>query len=314
MPLSSIRWWDRISVKLPAVIAVGTLAIVGSAAAIFLRFQEQHVVGEVVRGAALFSETIKSSTYHDMLADRRENAYLVMDTIGHQSGIERVRFINKEGRVTFSTARLEVDTLVDKRAEQCYGCHEAGRPLQRLAMASRSRIYDARGHRVLGMVTPIYNERACSAGACHVHPSDKAVLGVIDIGISLAVIDQDLSRIRRNTLLAMGGAVMLLGAFVAVYAKRSVAGPAGELVSATRKVAAGDFTQEIRVAATGELGALAQSFNDMIGALAQARAERQHLLETLEQQVTDRTAALTQAQAQLVQSEKLSSLGRLSAS
>ena len=314
MPLSSVRWWDRISVKLPAVIAVGTLAIVGSAAAMFLRFQEQHVVGEVVRGAALFSETIKSSTYHDMLADRRENAYLVMDTIGHQSGIERVRFINKEGRVTFSTARLEVDTLVDKRAEQCYGCHEAGRPLQRLAMASRSRIYDARGHRVLGMVTPIYNERACSAVACHVHPSDKAVLGVIDIGISLAVIDQDLSRIRRNTLLAMGGAVMLLGAFVAVYAKRSVAGPAGELVSATRKVAAGDFTQEIRVAVTGELGALEQSFNDMIRALAQARAGRQHLLETLEQQVTDRTAALTQAQAQLVQSEKLSSLGRLSAS
>ncbi|MEK6629758.1 MAG: ATP-binding protein, partial [Acidobacteriota bacterium] len=42
--------------------------------------------------------------------------------------------------------------------------------------------------------------------------------------------------------------------------------------------------------------------------------ERQHLLATLEQQVTDRTAALTQAQTQLVQSEKLSSLGRLSAS
>jgi hypothetical protein len=46
----------------------------------------------VKRGAALFSETIKSSTYHDMLEDRRESAYLVMDTIGHQAGIDRVRF------------------------------------------------------------------------------------------------------------------------------------------------------------------------------------------------------------------------------
>jgi len=51
-----------------------------------------------------------------------------MDTIGHQSGIDRVRFFNKEGRVTFSSDRTETNTMVDKRAEQCYGCHEAGRP------------------------------------------------------------------------------------------------------------------------------------------------------------------------------------------
>ena len=52
----------------------------------------------------------------------------------------------------------------------------------------------------------------------------------------------------------------------------------------------------------------------MIGALSAARADRQHLLETLEQQVEERTAALKRAQAQLVQTEKLSSLGRLAAS
>src|SRR5512140_2749175 len=132
MPLSSVRWWNRLSVQLPLVIAVGTLAIVGTSAWLFLRAQEQHLIAEVVRGAELFSETIKSSTYHDMLLDRRESAYLVMDTIGHQSGIDHVRFFNKEGRVTFSTDRAEVGAMVDKRAEACYQCHEAGRPLERL--------------------------------------------------------------------------------------------------------------------------------------------------------------------------------------
>ena len=314
MPLSSVRWWNRLSVQLPLVIAIGTLAIVGTAAALFLRAQEQHLYAEVVRGAELFSETIKSSTYHDMLLDRRENAYLVMDTIGHQSGIDRVRFFNKEGRVTFSTDRTEVGAMVDKRAEACYQCHAADRPLERLATGTRWRIYPARGHNVLGMVTPIYNEPGCSSTACHVHPASKRVLGVIDIGISLRDIDENLARIRRNTLLMAGVAVLLLGAFVGFYAQRLVVKPVVELAIATRQIGAGDLTHKIPVARTSELGVLAQSFNEMVAALSKARAERLQLFETLEHQVEERTADLKQAQTQLVQSEKLSSLGRLAAS
>src|SRR5512137_1913082 len=140
MPLSRVPWWKRLGVLLPTVIAVGTVLLVGSAALLFIRAQERHLLNEVRRGAELFSETIRSSTYHDMLADRRDSAYLVMDTIGHQAGIDRVRFFNKEGRVTFSSDRAEINTMVDKRAEQCYGCHEAGRPLERLTTGSRNRI------------------------------------------------------------------------------------------------------------------------------------------------------------------------------
>ena len=70
---------------------------------LYLRAQQRHIMSEVRRGAALVSDTVKSSTYHDMLADRRDTAYPSMETISQQAGIERVRIFNKEGRVTFST-------------------------------------------------------------------------------------------------------------------------------------------------------------------------------------------------------------------
>lgn len=314
MPVSSVRWWNRLSVRLTVVTAASALVVVGAGAYFYLQTQQRHIVAEVVRGAALVSDTVKSATYHDMLADRRENAYRSMQAISLQGGIERVRIFNKEGRVTFSTLASETDAMVDKRAEACYACHEAGRPLERLSREERHRIYQVGDHRVLAMVTPVYNEPACSNAECHAHPADKRVLGVIDVGISLKEIDADMGRVARQTAAAAGLAIIGVAAFVAFFAHRTVVRPVRSLAEATRKVAAGDFTQEVHVATANELGALETSFNGMVGILGKARADRLHLLHTLEQQVEERTLALKKVQDSLLQTEKLSSLGRLAAS
>ena len=133
MTVSSVRWWNRLSVRLTAVTTAGTLGVVGAGTYFYLQSQQRELIAEVVRGAALVSDTVKSATYHDMLADRRENVYQSMLTMSLQAGIERVRIFNKEGRVTFSTHSTEIGSMVDTKAEACYACHEAGRPLERLS-------------------------------------------------------------------------------------------------------------------------------------------------------------------------------------
>ncbi|MBE3071390.1 MAG: HAMP domain-containing protein, partial [Acidobacteria bacterium] len=70
----------------------------------------------------------------------------------------------------------------------------------------------------------------------------------------------------------------------------------------------------IPVHRTDEIGLLAASFNEMTDSLRRARGELRALTESLERQVDDRTAALKDAQSQLIQSEKMSSLGKLAAS
>jgi two-component system NtrC family sensor kinase len=310
----AIRWWQRMSVKLSAVIAAATLVILGTFLAFAIRAQREHLEHEVLRSAALFSDTIKSSTYHFMLENRRADVYSIIETIGRQDGVDKVRIFNKDGHIIYSTDHAEINRAVDKRAESCYACHASDQPIVRLALSSRSRVYADNGARILAMVTPIYNERSCSDASCHAHPESQRVLGVVDVGLSLAEVDAGLLRLERRTVLVSSLALLGLAGIVAVIARRVVVRPVSRLMRATQQVARGDLAHEIRIGSGDEIGVLAASFNEMTGSLRRANAEIQHLMEDLERKVDERTAALTRAQAQLVQSEKLASLGKLAAS
>jgi two-component system NtrC family sensor kinase len=309
-----IAWWNRLSVKLTAVITITTLVSITVFVSLGLRVQQRHLTEEVVRGADRFSDTIRASTYHSMLADRMADAYATMDTIGHLKGIEKVRMMNKEGRITFSTDRAEVGQLVDKRAESCYACHAAGQPLVRLNLPSRSRIYARNGENLLAMVTPIYNERSCYTAACHFHPPGQQVLGVVDIALSLTDVDREVADLRRKTILFSLAGMAVLAAVVGLFARFFVVRPVAELVQGTQKIARLELDQQIPVRRTDEIGLLTTSFNDMTASLKRARQELNALNASLERQVEERTVALKEAQAQLVQSEKMSSLGKLAAS
>ncbi len=313
-PSLRVPWRNRLGIQAAVVIALVTLVSGAVLVVMSLRAQQAYLTAEVVRGAAQFSDTIKASTYHFMLSDDRDAAYRTMEMIGRLRGIEQVRMLNKEGRVTFSTERAEVGRMVDKRAEACYACHAAGQPLVRLNTPSRSRIFTRNNHRVLAMITPIYNEPSCSSAACHEHAPDKPVLGVVDIAMSLEDEDNAVAALGRKTTVFSVIGVLLLAVAVGVFFRGRVIRPIGDIVAATERVARGDLAHPIRMGRTDEIGRLADSFNQMTASLGEAHDELRQFNENLERQVEERTNALRSAQAQLIQSEKMSSLGKLAAS
>ncbi len=311
--LDSIPWRDRLSTQLLGVAAVLVLAAVAAFAVVEMAIGRQLLAGATT-STTLLSETVAASIRQSMMRDERADAYAIIDNIARQGQIDHVRLFNKEGRITFSTVSGEKGKLVDKNAEGCRACHGENESLTVPVDALRTRIYEGRQGRVLSLVTPMRSGPDCTTSACHAHPRERAVVGVLDVGVSLAPMDRDLGAFRRTTLVVTALLAILLGAVFWYVAKHRVVRPVEALVQATRRVAHDELDTEIHVDARGELGLLAASFNEMIRSLRRVEGELQALNEQLEEKVEERTSELRAAQDTLVRTEKLSSLGKLSAS
>ena len=281
----------RIGTRLILGAGLVSAAVIGVMAALVVRIHTAQLVAERTRSASQLSETIKESTHFDMLENRRESLHRQIRAMGSlsQDGIRKVRLFNKEGRIMFSSDAAEIGTTLDTKAEACFACHTEGRPLERLDMDARSRVFPGGdGTRVLGIISPIYNQPSCATAACHAHSPKQSVLGVLDVNVSMAEADHEIRRSR----LAMGAlaalAILLSSLMLFWLNRRLVAKPVAALVAGTRQVAAGDLNTTIEVSGRHELGDLASAFNDM-------------------------TRRLADVQRQLTQADKLASVGRLAA-
>jgi signal transduction histidine kinase len=90
---------------------------------------------------------------------------------------------------------------------------------------------------------------------------------------------------------------------------RSLARPLNELSGAMAVVGAGQLDQPVTASSRDEVGQLARAFGQMTDKLRQSRSDLLRLNTELETKISQ----LEQTQAQLVQSEKLASIGEMSA-
>src|SRR4030042_2288796 len=181
-----MNWYKSIGMKIVLSVVGMILIVNGTLAYLFLGIQRENLNPAIFRAASQLSETIKKSIQNDMLENRKEAAYKIMETIGRQEGIEKGRCYSSEGKSLFSRDNTgEVGRMVNQRAEACYGCHSETHPLERLETSQRSRLFFSKSkhtegtqgvnHRVLGIINPMYNESGCSAAACPAPPESPKV-------------------------------------------------------------------------------------------------------------------------------------------
>lgn len=302
-----------ISAKLMVSIFIAMLYIFALLGYFSIRLHRKHLEAAALISAEQQSEVLRRSASHYMLNNDRDGLYEMMANMADQPGIVRVRIMNSEGVISYSTLPSEVGGAVNKDAEACYGCHEQSKPLALLKRSDRFRVYHNDKSRVLGVITPIENQAACSNAACHAHPASVQILGVLDTNLSLEKVDISLAQERRAMLTYTGVALLLVVVLSGVFIWFVVRNPLRELKAGTERVAKGELGFHIPVKSNDEIGDLAQSFNQMSSRLQLAQAEITAWARTLEDRVDEKTRELTQAHQHMLQVEKMATIGKMAA-
>ena len=258
------------------------------------------------------SEIILHTAHMQMLQGNLANVYQMMDDVSSHQKIARIRLFDDNGTVRYSTHRNEVGRKLDPSAGECLQCHcpEMVGTFPEMK-ANRRIIKDCGGEEYLSVTTPIDNLPVCSTGSCHVHPSDLATLGFLEVETSLQSIGVQASTYRNN-ILAFAMSLLLVTVGCLIWLTHDlVVRPVQNLLLHITDVASMQFDSRITPKSTDEMGELANAFNLLTVRLCKVQEEYNQLTNTLEARIQERSEEITQMHGQLLHAEKLASLGEL---
>jgi two-component system NtrC family sensor kinase len=295
------------------ILTIGTLMVVGST--VFWYFLIQHQEKELLRNAlkygSSFVDHVKKSTRYGMLTFQQLIIQQTVEASGSAEGVLKVMIFDNKGKLAYSSTKEKRGTILNKNASPCISCHSKSSVPEKIPTWSIN--MGDEGYRILSIVRPVYNEPACYTSSCHIHPKEQKVLGIVKADLSLAILDEAIRKQGMAITAFVIGFICLFSVVLCTILWNLVSVPLSQLTHGMERVAAGELDYTVRIDTKDEMGELAKAFNAMTADLSLAKKELIKWGNTLEKKVEEKTEEIRKAQAQLVHSEKLASLGRMAA-
>jgi two-component system NtrC family sensor kinase len=296
---------------LPLLAILGVVLAVHSA--LSFRSTERQFIELAGAEAHRLAGVILSALHDRMLLDRQVDVQRAMQQLADGGGVKRIRLYDGAGRVAQSTQAGEIGLRVDRRQQPCAGCHQGGlRPVPGRGRQT-DLVAEAGDRPVLRHLAVVWNEPSCSAAACHPPAAVQRYLGVLDVELSMDPLAEALSTARRRTLWTLPALLVAAGAVSAVLIRRLVQRPVDELHRSAQRIARGEMDGRLEVRGRHELAELAQEFNRMAAEVQAARKEVTDWSRRLEEKVVEKGDELRRTQRQVLQMERMASLGKLAA-
>ncbi len=241
-----------------------------------IKYQKEKIMSDILHSADRLTNTIRLGAHYAMMTNSRDDINQIILNVARQKDIENIRIYNKQGEIRYSNHIKEVDRQTNIKAEACDICHRTEPPLSELDLAKRQRIFTPENggeFRLLGIISPIYNEPSCSSDACHVHPADKKVLGALDVVVSLADTDKEIALFERGIIILAVSVIIITSAIIFVVVLKFVKQPIGKLIDETHRIAKGDYFYKVDIDSEDEIGELALAINQMGQEIGENQAE-----------------------------------------
>lgn len=243
---------NSLKIKILGLMVVIMVMAVGLTAWHNLRTQKAMLFRIADQNSRVLGETIRSSIITNMANGQNTEVANILEKITKEPAIESVRIFDESGRILVSGTAEETGDLVSSADLLAY-------------RSNRVTFEDNRqGKDSFSTVVPIYNAPVCHS--CH--DRGKAVLGILNVRLSLNELAALRGEGREATLLSSAGMLAVLIVTITIFVLVYVDAPIRKLVAAMNRVEKGDFSNAaVAVRSSDEMALLSTKFNFMVDRL-----------------------------------------------
>jgi len=317
-----VRFRYSIYGRVVFIISLLSLILFASFGLIFRSVNIQYLNTVMRQNGNNIGSIVESALYQSMLDNDKTALQNSMNIINTMSGIDDVNMYNSKDSLVYSSISSNKSSHSDPN---CLSCHTDLKSMfptniksyRILNMDSKcSMNQNDNQHRHLIIKSPIKNDISCYTSACHAHKSTDVILGSLIIKMPLNELDDAVNKSTTDFLLLATLTTLLLGFSLIWFTGKKIKKPLNDIIKASQAVASGDTNTRLplKTRQLDDIRMVSFAFNNMLDNLNAAAIELQNWSMQLEYKVQKKSEELMDAQNELVQVERIASLGKLSSS
>jgi len=289
---------------------------------IFRSVNEEYMKSVVRQNGNNIGLLVEGALYRSMLQNDKVALQSTLDIINTMTGVDDVNMYDEGNNLVYSSFSGSMKGHNNPNCIQCHadfkqmfpGKEKSYRIIDIDSECKMSKRDSSCRHLLIR--SPILNQKSCYQSSCHAHKASDEVLGSLIIRIPLEHLDAALSKSLRDFFLLATLMTFLLVFFLIWFTRKQIKKPLTAIIKASESVTKGDKNTRLQIKDNqlDDMRMVSQAFNDMLDNLQSASIELQNWSRQLEYKVRKKTEELGEVQNELIQIERIASLGRLSLS
>ncbi len=285
---------------------------------IFKSVNEQYMKRSIQQSGNNIGLLVEGALYQSMLENDKMALQNMLNIINKMPNIKDVNIYDSEDNIVYTSFSNDSTGHNNPNCKDCHSNLNSLFPrlekgIRIVDINSECKMNQKKDNcRNLLIRSPIKNAPTCYMSSCHAHKATDNVLGYFVIKIPLEELDAGLEK---SYVLATLSTLLLLSLII-IFTRQKIKKPLTAIIVASEVVASGDTSKRLDVKShqLGDIRMVSVAFNNMLDKLQSATNELQNWSQQLEYKVQKKTEELGKVQNELIQIEKIASLGKLSLS